>query len=88
MNVLLMSLHQLLELYIEDLIGHFKFFPVFITVLKVVRIFIFFMWSHKSKKLILSRSFFFFELITESRIVGLPFSLLEIPTVSPYMPKA
>jgi hypothetical protein len=33
MNVLLASLPQLLELYIEDLIYLIEFFPVFITVL-------------------------------------------------------
>jgi hypothetical protein len=47
MNVLLMGLLQFLELYIEDVIGLFEFFPIFITVLRVVRILIFFMWSRK-----------------------------------------
>jgi len=36
MDVLLTSLPQLLELYIEDFIGFFEFFPVFIIVLRVV----------------------------------------------------
>jgi hypothetical protein len=88
MDVLLMSLPQLLELYIKDFISLFEFFPVFITLLRVVRILLAFMWSHKGQKLIWSRSFFFFRLVTKSRIVGLPFSLLEILTVSSYMPKA
>jgi hypothetical protein len=45
MDVLLASLPQLQELYIEDFIGLFEFFPVFITVLRVVglRILIVFM---------------------------------------------
>jgi hypothetical protein len=49
MDVLLASLSQLQELYIEDFIGLFEFFPVFITVLRVVglRILLIFMWSHK-----------------------------------------
>jgi hypothetical protein len=49
MDVLLMSLPQLLEFYIEDFIGLFEFFLVFIIVLRVVglRILMFFMWSHK-----------------------------------------
>jgi hypothetical protein len=49
MDVLLASLPQLQELYIEDFIGLFEFLPVFITVLKVVglRILLVFMWSHK-----------------------------------------
>jgi hypothetical protein len=49
MDVLLTSLPQLLELYIEDFIGLFEFFSIFITVLKVVglRILLVFMWSHK-----------------------------------------
>jgi len=49
MDVLLSSLPKLLELYIEDFIGLFEFFPVFITVLRVVglRILLVFMWSHK-----------------------------------------
>jgi hypothetical protein len=47
MNVLLMNLPQLLKLYIEDFIGLFEFLPVFITLLRVVRILLFFMWSHK-----------------------------------------
>jgi hypothetical protein len=87
MNVLLTSLPQLLELYIKDFICLFEFFLVFITVLRVIRILIF-KWSHKGYKLILSRRFFFFRLITESCIVCLPFSLLEIPTISPHLPKA
>jgi hypothetical protein len=45
--VLLASLPQLLELYIKDFIGLFEFFPVFITVLRAVRILLFFMWNHK-----------------------------------------
>jgi hypothetical protein len=49
MDVLLASLPQLLELCIEDFIDPFEFFPVFITVLRVVelRILLIFMWSHK-----------------------------------------
>jgi hypothetical protein len=49
MDVLLVGLPLLLELYIEDFIGLFEFFPVFITVLKVVglRILLVFMLSHK-----------------------------------------
>jgi len=49
MDVLLTSLPQLLELYEDDFIGLFEFFPVFITVLRVVglRILLVFMWSHK-----------------------------------------
>jgi len=49
MDVLLASLLQLQELYIVDFIGLFEFFPVFITVLRVVglRILLVFMWSHK-----------------------------------------
>jgi hypothetical protein len=39
--MLLASLPQLLKLYIEDFIGLFEFFPVFIIVLRVVRIFLF-----------------------------------------------
>jgi hypothetical protein len=45
MNVLLTCLPQLLELYIEDFIGLFEFFPVLIIVLRVVRFLIFFVWS-------------------------------------------
>jgi len=47
MDVLLTSLPLLFELYIEDLIGLFEFFPVFITVLRELRILLVFMWSHK-----------------------------------------
>jgi hypothetical protein len=49
MDVLLKSLPQLLELYIEDFIGLFEFFLIFIIVLRVVgvRILLVFMWSHK-----------------------------------------
>jgi hypothetical protein len=49
MDVLLTSLPQLLELYIEDFIGLFEFLPIFIIVLRVValRILMVFMWSHK-----------------------------------------
>jgi hypothetical protein len=48
MDVLLASLPQLQKLYIEDFIGLFEFFLVFITVLRVVglRILLIFMWSH------------------------------------------
>jgi hypothetical protein len=48
-NILLASLPQLQELYIEDFVGLFVFFPVFIAVLSVVglRILLVFMWSHK-----------------------------------------
>jgi hypothetical protein len=63
MDLLLASLPQLQELYIEDFIGLFEFIPDFITVLRVVglRILLIFMWSHKGQFfLILSRSFVFF----------------------------
>jgi hypothetical protein len=47
--MLLASLPQLQELYIEDFIGLFEFFPIFIAMLEVVglRILLVFMWSHK-----------------------------------------
>jgi len=49
MDLLLASLPQLQELYIEDFIGLFEFFSVFNIVLRVVglRILLVFMWSHK-----------------------------------------
>jgi hypothetical protein len=49
MDVLLVSLPQFYELYIENLIGLLEFFPIFIIVLNVVgiRILLVFMWSHK-----------------------------------------
>jgi hypothetical protein len=47
--MLLTSLPQLQELYIEDFIGLFDFFLVFITVLRVIglKILQVFMWGHK-----------------------------------------
>jgi hypothetical protein len=57
MDVLLMSLPQLLELYIKDFISLFEFFPVFITLLRVVRILLAFMWSHKGQKIDLEQEF-------------------------------
>jgi hypothetical protein len=49
MDVLLASLPQFYELYVEDFISLFELFPIFITVLRVVglRILLVFIWSQK-----------------------------------------
>jgi hypothetical protein len=47
MHGLLTSLPQLLELYIEDFISLLEFFPIIITALRIVRILLFLMQSHK-----------------------------------------
>jgi hypothetical protein len=73
----------------EDFVGLFKFVPVFIAALWVVGLWPlrFFLRCYEGQKLLILIWGLLFFRFAESSVVSLPLGLLEIPTISPHVPK-